>query len=71
MKVSEITASVEQVQRMGIDVLYWRYECLFAAGYPVDDAISLAENPDVDLHFAVDLLMQGCPWQVAVRILRS
>ena len=69
MKVSEITASVEQVQRMGIDVLYWRYECLFAAGYPVDDAISLAENADVDLHFAVGLLVHGATVAQAVAIL--
>lgn len=69
MKVSEITASVEQVSRMGIDVLYWRYECLFAAGYPVDDAISLAENADVDLHFAVGLLARGASVGEAIRIL--
>lgn len=69
MKLHEITASVEQVQRMGIDVLYWRYECLAHAGYPVDDAISLAENPDVDLHFAVGLLARGAEVQTALRIL--
>ena len=69
MKLHEVTATVEQVQRMGIGVLYWRYQCLVEAGYPVADAVTLAENADVDLHTAVGLLTQGATVAQAVAIL--
>ena len=68
-KINEITATVEQVQLMGIDVLNWRYECLEDAGYPVIEAIALAERPGVDLHEACALLAAGASVEQAVRIL--
>ena len=61
--------TVEQVQRMGLDVLTWRYECLEDAGYPVIEAIALAERIGVDLHQACDLLAAGASVEQAVRIL--
>lgn len=47
----------------------WRREELERAGYPVREAARLAERHDVDLHFATDLISQGCPVPVAVEIL--
>jgi len=47
----------------------WRCERLEAAGFPPDAAAQLAERHDVDLHAAIDLVQQGCPVDVAVRIL--
>jgi hypothetical protein len=47
----------------------WRAEELERAGYPIRDAAVLAARHDIDLHFAVDLIRQGCPIQVALQIL--
>jgi hypothetical protein len=47
----------------------WRAEELERAGYPVRDAARLAARHDVDLHLAVDLIRQGCPMPVALKIL--
>jgi hypothetical protein len=47
----------------------WRAEELERAGYAVRDAARLAERHDVDLHQAIDLVLQGCPAPVAVEIL--
>lgn len=51
------------------NVLSWRYECLEAAGYPVDIAVMLAERSDVDLHLACALLDRGATLHEALRIL--
>lgn len=51
------------------DVLSWRYECLIAAGYPVETAIEIAERGEVDLHRACELLKQGASQDEALRIL--
>jgi hypothetical protein len=50
-------------------VVQWRSEELERAGYPVREAARLAERNDVDLHFAIDLISQGCPVAVALEIL--
>jgi hypothetical protein len=47
----------------------WRVETLERAGYDPKTAELLAGNPDVDLHFAADLLRRGCPEATALRIL--
>ena len=47
----------------------WRKEILESAGYGADAAAELALRQDIDLHHAVDLVKQGCPTQVALRIL--
>ena len=47
----------------------WRAEELERAGYDGADAVELAGRPDVDLHFAVELLERGCPAATALRIL--
>ena len=52
-----------------IAVYAWRVEQLQRAGYANALAHTLAENPEVDLHAACDLLMRGCPEPTAVAIL--
>jgi hypothetical protein len=47
----------------------WRAEQLETAGYGAQDAAELAMRQDVDLHVAVGLLSQGCPADLALRIL--
>lgn len=47
----------------------WRLAQLAEAGYGDDVAAVLAMSPEVDLHRATDLLLNGCPQQTAVRIL--
>jgi hypothetical protein len=47
----------------------WRAEELIRAGYTPSDAVALAARHDIDLHFAVELLEQGCPIDTAIDIL--
>ena len=50
-------------------VARWRAQELERAGYSPDAAAKLAARSDVDLHQAIDLLTQGCPAEVALKIL--
>lgn len=50
-------------------VIQWRLAVLEEAGFPPDYALGLAQNPDVDLHRAIDLLECGCDVETAMRIL--
>lgn len=52
-----------------IKILEWRREQLARAGYSEQDAASIAEHSDVDLHAAVALVGRGCPPALATRIL--
>jgi hypothetical protein len=47
----------------------WRAEELVRAGYDPSDALALAARHDIDLHFAVELIGQGCPYETALEIL--
>ena len=47
----------------------WRAEQLEMAGYGPQDAAELAMRHDVDLHGACALLRQGCPLDLALKIL--
>jgi hypothetical protein len=47
----------------------WRAEELVRAGYEPGDALALAARHDIDLHFAVELIGQGCPYETALEIL--
>lgn len=49
-------------------VVEWRLEVLQEAGYPETAALALA-YANVDLHRACDLLAQGCPVELALKIL--
>jgi hypothetical protein len=47
----------------------WRCQELQRAGYDAAGAEKLAVRHDVDLHFASDLLQQGCSVELALEIL--
>jgi hypothetical protein len=50
-------------------VEHWRAEELVRAGFDPSDALALAARHDIDLHFAVELIEQGCPYETAIEIL--
>lgn len=47
----------------------WRAEMLERAGFSAAHAGELATRADVDLHTAIGLIENGCPAEVALRIL--
>ena len=47
----------------------WRAEELERAGYEASAASLLASRMDVDLHYAIDLLRNGCQPELALQIL--
>lgn len=47
----------------------WRAEQLELAGYGAAAAAELAARHEVDLHLAVEMLAQGCPPELALKIL--
>jgi hypothetical protein len=47
----------------------WRAEELVRAGYGTRAAGRLSARHDIDLHRAVELLEQGCPPELATKIL--
>jgi hypothetical protein len=47
----------------------WRAEELERAGYEPRSAAKIAVRPDIDLHLAIDLLVRGCPPDLALKIL--
>jgi hypothetical protein len=46
----------------------WRAECLTAAGCEPELAREVAADERVDLHELLELIEQGCPAELAVRI---
>ena len=50
-------------------IQHWRAEMLERAGFKPGDAFELAARHDVDLHTAIGLIENGCPPDVALRIL--
>ncbi|HEV8249355.1 MAG TPA: hypothetical protein VGQ15_05240 [Gaiellaceae bacterium] len=55
-------SELERVER-------WRATELERAGYPADGAARLATRHDVDLHRAIKLVENGCPPELALKIL--
>ena len=47
----------------------WRADMLERVGYSPEEAAEIASRLDVDLHTALGLLENGCPAEVALRIL--
>ena len=47
----------------------WRVGELERAGYGPEQAFELAMCHEVDLHLAIDLVRQGCPPDLALKIL--
>ncbi len=62
-------AQLEQTDTRTGDVLQWRFDSLFRAGYEPTDAMTMATHLEIDLHAAVDLVRGGCPSATALRIL--
>jgi len=50
-------------------VISWRRDRLVEAGFPALLASRLARDPRYDLHVLIGLVEQGCPPQLAIRIL--
>jgi hypothetical protein len=66
MTVAEFETLAEQE---ATEVVKWRFSQLTRSGFPAEEAITLATRVDVDLHQAADLVAQGCPPSLALRIL--
>ena len=60
------TLEPEQNERAKVEG--WRLHVLIEAGYPLPLAERVAQS-EVDLHYAVELVEQGCTPEVATRIL--
>ena len=65
MAAAELTTQETEVER----IARWRAEELERAGYEAAAASLLAARMDVDLHFAIDLLRNGCAPELALQIL--
>jgi hypothetical protein len=55
-------SELERVER-------WRATELERAGFPPEAAARIAARHDVDLHRAVQLIENGCPHELALKIL--
>jgi hypothetical protein len=63
-------ADVHLVQETELEKIeHWRAEELVRAGFDPSDAVALAARHDIDLHLAVELIEQGCPYETAIEIL--
>jgi hypothetical protein len=51
------------------DLLRWRRDQLLAAGFEPALALELAQDRRYDLHALIELVEDGCPPHLAVRIL--
>ena len=66
MTAADLHVIVETEQER---VEHWRAEELVRAGFDPSDAVALAARHDIDLHLAVELVQQGCPYETAIDIL--
>ena len=66
MTAAELHLTTETEQER---VEHWRAEELVRAGFDPSDAIALAARHDIDLHLALKLVQQGCPYETAIDIL--
>lgn len=62
-----MAATVEQDERESVTA--WRLRELLAAGYTYHRADQLAARHDVELHRACELIRDGCPEKLALKIL--
>jgi hypothetical protein len=65
MAAAELTSTETEQER----IARWRSEELERAGYEATAASLLATRADVDLHYAIDLLRNGCTPELALQIL--
>jgi hypothetical protein len=64
-----MTAAETEIREEADLVQIWRAEQLELAGYSAAAAAELATRHDVDLHGAIELLRDGCPAELALKIL--
>ena len=64
-----MTAAETEIREEVDLVQVWRAEQLELAGYGAAAAAKLAARHDVDLHGAIELLSDGCPAELALKIL--
>ncbi len=64
-----MTAADTEIREETQLVEAWRAEQLEMAGYGAEAATELAMRHDVDLHVAIGLVAQGCPADLALKIL--
>jgi hypothetical protein len=65
MAAAELTRTETEQER----IARWRAEELERAGYEASAASLLASRGDVDLHYAINLLRNGCAPELALQIL--
>jgi len=65
MAAAELTQTETEQER----IERWRAEELERAGFEASAASLLATRNDVDLHYAIDLLRNGCAPELALQIL--
>ena len=65
MAAAEVTTQETELDR----IKRWRAGELERAGYEAAAASLLAARADVDLHYAIDLLRNGCQPELALQIL--
>jgi len=65
MAAAELTTQETELER----IERWRAGELERAGYETSAATLLAARTDVDLHYAIDLLRNGCAPELALQIL--
>jgi len=65
MAAAELTTQETELER----IQRWRADELERAGYERAAASLLATRADVDLHYAIDLLRNGCAPELALQIL--
>ncbi len=65
MAAAELTTKETEQER----IERWRAGELERAGYERSAAALLAARADVDLHYAIDLLRNGCDPELALQIL--
>ena len=54
---------------MTSQVRSFRVKALYKAGFPIESAVALGGDPEVDWHRATDLLEEGCDPYLVVEIL--
>jgi hypothetical protein len=64
-----MTAAETETREETDVVAAWRAEQLELAGYGAAAAAELAHRHDVDLHIAIEMLADGCPPELALKIL--
>jgi hypothetical protein len=62
-------AETREHHGVSLDVIGWRRGQLYASGFPPVLAAEAAEDERLDLHALIELVEQGCPPHLAIRIL--